>query len=146
MTHSSKQSYSKRNNSTFMSHPIDSPRNHITTLSVPLPGRFRDILVKTLKHRRKTSVFAHVDILWVKMGILKHLAAILGHLGAILGPSWGHLGVILGPSWGQLGASWGHLGGAGGRKTVGKRVFLAMSGHLGQEGYLEACCFHLGPS
>ena len=42
-----------------------------------------------------------------------HLGAILGRLGAILGPSWGHLGVIgailghlgaiLGPSWAILG-------------------------------------------
>ena len=79
-------------------------------------------------------------------GYLRHLAAILGHLGAMLGPSWGHLGVILGPSWGQLGASWGHLGGARGRETSGKRMFLVMSGHLSQEGYLEASCFHLGPS
>ena len=41
-----------------------------------------------------------------------HLGAILGHHGAILGPSWGHLeaslghlGAILGPS----GASWGRI-------------------------------------
>ena len=31
------------------------------------------------------------------------LGAILGRLGAILGPSWGHFGASLGPSWGQLG-------------------------------------------
>ena len=36
--------------------------------------------------------------------------ALLGPLGAVLGPSWGCLGAILGPSWGHLGASGAHLG------------------------------------
>ena len=38
------------------------------------------------------------------------LQGALGHLGAILGPSWGHLGAILGLSWAILGLLWGHLG------------------------------------
>ena len=58
---------------------------------------------KRVKHLWKTRVFAHVDVLWVKMGILRHLAAILGHLGAILGPSWGRLGDILGHFGGENG-------------------------------------------
>ena len=46
--------------------------------------------------------------------VLKHD---LGHLGAVLGPSWGRLGLLLGPcgpllgsSWGLLRHSWGFLG------------------------------------
>ena len=41
--------------------------------------------------------------------ILGHLGAILGPSWAILGPSWGHLGAILGPSWAHLGRSWDRL-------------------------------------
>ena len=36
--------------------------------------------------------------------------AVLGRLGAVLGPSWGRLGAILRPSWGLLGPSWDLLG------------------------------------
>ena len=43
----------------------------------------------------------------------KSVQTFLGHLGAILGPSWGQfwaqrgpLGGVLGPFWGVLGASW----------------------------------------
>mgnify|MGYP001456798506 CR=1 FL=1 len=39
-----------------------------------------------------------------------YLGAILGPLGAFLGPPWGRLGAILGPSWGHLGAILGRLG------------------------------------
>ena len=34
----------------------------------------------------------------------------LGHLGAVLGPSWGRLGAVLGPSWGRCGPVLGSLG------------------------------------
>ena len=96
---------------------------------------------------RETRVFGYVDVLWIKIGILRDLVAILGHLGVSLGPSWSHLGPILGPywgqlgaswtvlapSWGQLGASWGHLGDVQvtQRKTTSRRsVFLFMSTRL----------------
>ena len=36
--------------------------------------------------------------------------ALLGPLGAVLGPSWGCLGAILGPPGGLWGPSWGHFG------------------------------------
>ena len=46
----------------------------------------------------------------------RRFGAILGPLGAILGPSWGYLGAILGslgailgPFWGNLGATFCHL-------------------------------------
>ena len=42
-----------------------------------------------------------------------HLGAILGPLGAILGPSWGHLGAVLEPlgsPWGRMGSHWGQEG------------------------------------
>ena len=53
---------------------------------------------------------------------------IMGHLGAIFGPSLGHLGAILGPSWAILGPSWAYVG-----ATLGNLgVILGPSwGHLG---------------
>ena len=69
---------------------------------------------KRAKNLWKTRVFVHVDILWTKMGIFRHLAAILGRFGAVfcgrLGAILGCLGADLGAILGHLGPSWGYLG------------------------------------
>ena len=46
-------------------------------------------------------------ILGRKMG---HVGAVLGPSWAFLGPSWGRFGAVLGPSWVRLGRAWGRLG------------------------------------
>ena len=68
-------------------------------------------------------VLGYVEGFWSKIGILRHLAPILGLLGAILGASWVHLGAILGPdgaSWGHLGDSWEPLGAIWGTSELQK--------------------------
>ena len=87
-TETAQQCYSKRIQGTILSHPIYSRRQSchhaFRSIARQVRGSF---LAKTRKNKRKTSVFAHVDVLWTKMGILRHLAAILGHLGVVWGPS-----------------------------------------------------------
>ena len=77
--------------------------------------------------------------------------ATLGHLGAILGPSWGHLGAtlrpswaILGPSWAILGTSWGHLGPSWGHLGPSWASLGPSWGHLGA--ILGPSWGHLGPT
>ena len=65
---------------------------HITSLSVPLPGRFSFIFIEICKKPRENCCF------WSCRGTLgqdRYLEASCRHLG----PSWGHLGSVLGPSW-----------------------------------------------
>ena len=133
-----------------MSHPVDSPRNHLLTLSVPLPSRFAVGWLNVWKNLGKTSVFAYNGLCWA----IFVPSSLFGLSRRRLGAIWGRLGPILGPLGAILGPSWGHVWGLKRKPNRGKRprkrkcLFTTefvkpSSSHLRSLGHLGAV---LGPS
>ena len=57
-------------------------------------------LFNRVAHSAGPGTWGHLAAYGAMLG---HPRAILGELGAILGPTWANLGAILGQSWGHLG-------------------------------------------
>ena len=80
-------------------------RNRRFWFPVFLPGHSRSrFFCGPPTHELTLSMGFHHPYSW------HFLWAVLGHLGAFLGPSWGLLGAVLGHLGGRLGSILGHLG------------------------------------